>query len=129
MTHKVFAWLMLMDRVNTRNMLVRRHFLIGEDHSCMTCITRVLETNGNLLYDCTFARRCWENGITHYFIEIAILAGWNIWKKRNKVLSDGDNASHHDWLIILKKDLEILRYRLPPDKSSFIEGLLVTPPI
>ena len=57
MRHKVFAWLMLMDMVNTRDMLPRRHFDIGEDHSCLTCTTRALETNGHLFFGCTFAKR------------------------------------------------------------------------
>lgn len=37
MKHKVFAWLMFMGRVNTRNLLCRRHLNIGDDHSCLLC--------------------------------------------------------------------------------------------
>lgn len=32
---KVFGWLLLTDRLNTRNMLKRRHYNIGEDHNCI----------------------------------------------------------------------------------------------
>ena len=99
MRHKVFAWLMLMDRVNTRDMLLRRHFNIGEDHSCLMCNIDVLETNRHLLYECQFAIRCWDTiGIqwgterdiqimfntahtswhNPAFKEITIPAAWNI---------------------------------------------------
>ena len=37
MKHKVFAWLMFMDGVKTRDLLCRRHFNIGDDHSCLLC--------------------------------------------------------------------------------------------
>ena len=48
MRHKVFAWLMLMDKVNQRDMLLRRHFNIRENHSCWMCNTSDLETNKHL---------------------------------------------------------------------------------
>lgn len=56
MRHKVFAWLMLLDRVNTRDLLLRRHFFIGEDHACLLCNNTALETNKHLFYECTFAK-------------------------------------------------------------------------
>ena len=145
MRHKVFAWLMLMDRVNTRDFLLRRHFNIGEDHSCLMCNIDVLETNRHLLYECQFAIRCWDTiGIqwgaerdiqimfntaqtswhNPAFKEITILASWNIWKQRNKVLFDGEVASHLDWLRMFKKDLEILIFRTKGDTNTFIQGLI-----
>ena len=59
MRHKVFAWLMLLDRINTRDLLQRRHFNVGEDHNCPLCEHAILETNNHLLYECPFAIRCW----------------------------------------------------------------------
>ena len=60
MRHKVFAWLMLNDRVNTRDLLLRRHFNIGDDHDCPMCNMGVVETNAHLFYECPFAVKCWE---------------------------------------------------------------------
>ena len=37
MKHCVFAWPLLVDRINTRDMLKRRNFNIGDDHSCVLC--------------------------------------------------------------------------------------------
>ena len=66
MKMKVFAWLMLNDRVNTRGMLLRRHFYIGKDHRCPMCDMEVLETNTHLFYDCPFATKCWETVGIHW---------------------------------------------------------------
>ena len=60
------------------------------------------------------------------FKEITILAAWNIWKQRNKVLFDCEVASHLDWLRMFKKDLEILRFRRQGDTNTFIQGLIQT---
>lgn len=66
MKHKVFAWLILMDRVNTRDMLCRRHFNIGEDHSCLLCDTQPLETNKHLFFGCNFSAACWASLHIHW---------------------------------------------------------------
>lgn len=55
------------------------------------------------------------------FKEISILAAWNIWKQRNKVLFDGAQASHFDWLRMFKADLIILGFRLEAEKTTFLE--------
>ena len=60
------------------------------------------------------------------FKEITILAAWNIWKQRNKVLFDGEVASHLDWLRMFKNDLEILISRIQGDVVTFIQGLIQT---
>lgn len=143
MRHKVFAWLMLLDRVNTRDMLLRRHFNIGNDHDCPLCNLGVLETNEHLFYECPFATRCWEiiginwnnqlamqqkydqaraNWQRPLFKEVTILASWNIWKQRNKVVFDGEVATHLDWLRKLKEDFVILGYRINSQNLTFLEG-------
>ena len=142
MRHKVFAWLMLNDRVNTRDLLLRRHFNIGEDHKCPMCNMGVVETNAHLFYECSFATKCWdvvgiewENDldIQHryerarerwrgpLFKEITILTSWNIWKQRNREIFDGEVATHAEWLRKLKEDFVILGYRNNPQSFTFLE--------
>ena len=67
------------------------------------------------------AHNYWHNPA---FKEITILAAWNIWKQRNKVLFDGEVASHLDWLRMFKKDLEILTFRTKGDTNTFILGMI-----
>lgn len=56
---KVFTWLLLADRVNTRNMLARRHYNIDGDMSCRICTIGEEETVEHLFFACPFSKRCW----------------------------------------------------------------------
>lgn len=41
---KVFGWLLLVDTLNTHNMLKQRHYNIGTNFHCLLCETHVGET-------------------------------------------------------------------------------------
>ena len=55
---KVFGWLLIHDRLNTRNMLKRRHFNIGDDHTCLLCGLQVKETVDHMIFSCSFSQAC-----------------------------------------------------------------------
>jgi hypothetical protein len=55
---KFFAWLLLNDRFNTRNMLRRRQIFL-ENYNCPLCADSVEETLEHLFFDCPFAATCW----------------------------------------------------------------------
>lgn len=117
--HKVFAWLLLIDRLNTRDMLRRRHLDIGEVFSCLLCQPACDETQNHLFFDCKFSTSCWDvMGIQWavgldleatfeetkrawgkpIFTELVILGAWNIWKIRNHKLFDNMPQNREDWL-------------------------------
>ena len=106
----------------------------------------VIETNSHLFYEYPFAAKCWdvvgidwENDpdIQHkyerararwqgpLFKEITILTSWNISKQRNRVVFDGEAATHAEWLRKLKKDFVILGYRISPQNLTFLEGFSI----
>uniref|UniRef100_A0A453EW12 Reverse transcriptase zinc-binding domain-containing protein n=1 Tax=Aegilops tauschii subsp. strangulata TaxID=200361 RepID=A0A453EW12_AEGTS len=47
------------DRLNTRNMLKRRHYNIGSNLDCLLCGLHVEETVEHLFFHCTFSKECW----------------------------------------------------------------------
>jgi hypothetical protein len=51
--HKVFAWLLLSDRLNTR-ILKRRHFNIVNNFQCSLCTSGDEETLEHLFFSCPF---------------------------------------------------------------------------
>ena len=57
--HKVFFWLLISDRLSTRNILRRRHMLL-DSYSCVLCNSLVEESVDHLFADCSFARMCWD---------------------------------------------------------------------
>jgi hypothetical protein len=58
--HKVFFWLLLKDRLNTRNILKRKNMQL-DSFDCVICNSLLEETAGHLFLDCSFALACWDN--------------------------------------------------------------------
>lgn len=56
---KFFAWLLLNDRLNTRNMLRRRKKFLEEGYNCVLCQLGVEETIEHIFFDCTLSVRRW----------------------------------------------------------------------
>ena len=56
---KVFAWLVIMDRLNTKDMIIRRHWNIEDGPECVLCPTQHLETRDHLFFQCNFSARVW----------------------------------------------------------------------
>jgi len=56
---KFFAWLILVDRLNTKTMLQRRHFNVQDGTACIMCTTGEQETIEHLFFECPFAQQCW----------------------------------------------------------------------
>lgn len=104
--HKVCFWLLLRDRLSTRELL-RRKRMVLPDYSCVLCNANVDESLRHLFLDCPFANQCWalvniqtdedlsefqnlENfkvqlGVP-FFMEVIVLIRWAIWKARNDLI-------------------------------------------
>ena len=94
---KFFAWLLAVDRLNTRSMLLRRHFNVQPNSYCVFCASNSVEDLDHLFFSCPFASACWRKlgfrwpcivdindrvlnlqnvlGLP-YFMEIFIIAAW-----------------------------------------------------
>jgi hypothetical protein len=56
---KFFAWLILVDRLNTKTMLQRRHLNVQDGIACIMCSNGEQETIEHLFFSCSFAQTCW----------------------------------------------------------------------
>jgi hypothetical protein len=56
---KFFAWLLLNDRLNTRNILRRRNKVLEDGYNCVLCHEEVEETLEHLFFDCPSATCRW----------------------------------------------------------------------
>jgi hypothetical protein len=104
MRTKSFAWLLLNDRVNTRDMLLHKNWNVTKDTHCVLCPTRAYEDILHLFFNYNFSQRVWSYLQTDwsqaqdiqavafaarndfakpFFMEVVIIALWNIWKERN----------------------------------------------
>lgn len=147
MKHKVFMWLMFMDRVNTRDLLCRRHFNIGSDHSCLLCSSTPLETNSHLFFECGFSTDCWNAINVQWntnleiqemlketariwnqgmFKEVIMLGAWNIWKQRNAYYFDKISPTPQGWKRGMISDLQILKFRVKSKRADFLDNLITS---
>jgi hypothetical protein len=57
---RVFGWLLLMDRLNTKDLMTRKNWQIEGGRHCMLCDNEESETRDHLFFGCPFALACWE---------------------------------------------------------------------
>ena len=107
---KFFAWLLAAHRINTRNMLRRRHYNVGDDVNCALCQGGVEETVEHLFFGCPFSAQCWSSvfltlmGDSHrlcaihsgqrcwtqpMYMEVLMTGAWSIWKEHNNKIFRG----------------------------------------
>lgn len=115
---KVFAWLLVGDRLNTKNMLRRRHWNVTDNTHCELCPARRVEDWQYLFYHYNFNVRIWnylqtkwepgdsfeqvffkdsKSFLQHFISEVVILAAWQIWKQRNDVIFKKVQPSFRSW--------------------------------
>jgi hypothetical protein len=57
---KVFMWLFLVDRLNTRDMMERRHWTLDSGINWGMCPLAHRETWDRLFFNCDFVVKCWQ---------------------------------------------------------------------
>jgi hypothetical protein len=139
---KVFAWLLLMDRLNTKDLMLRKNWHVEGGSSCVLCSANALETRDRLLFQSPFADAWWDLigiqwncsfQISSCFIQAQILfrgpcfivvvvsAAWNIWKERNNFIFRNETPSLARWKVRFKSDLSLHQYRV---KATLVQPLL-----
>jgi hypothetical protein len=132
--HKVFFWLLLKDRLNTRTLLRQRAMLL-DSYTCDNCILQAEETVTHLFFRCSFARRCWSfirisppcstdliNTILRirrrwqvpWKLETIILLTWCIWKSRNNWVFNEIPPTVEGCRDMFKTEMNLLCHRVKP---------------
>jgi hypothetical protein len=139
---KVFSWLLILDRLNTRDLMTRKNWHLDSGSNCVLCNAATLETREHLFFECEFALRCWESIGIYWdtsvqisrrikyvkqnfdgpcFMEILACASWNIWKERNELIFQGQPASFVRWKVRFQKDLLLHQYKV---KAALVQPLI-----
>jgi hypothetical protein len=144
MRTKTFAWLLLRDRLNTRDMLKRRHWNVTDDTHYVLCPTRAYEDRVHLFFECNYSARIWNylqidwsgqgsldiqfiigqakrSFRQPFFMEVVIVACWHILLIRNAAIFIGERPTFARWKASFIHDMYMLQYRI---KAKFRPSLL-----
>lgn len=126
--YKFFFWLLLRDRLNTRNLLRSKNRNI-DDFSCVLCNSGSEETLEHMFFSCRFSQDCWDSLHIfwdlsldpldmviearrmfghHIFRKLMITACWIIWKMRNSIIFDNGTCSLPVWKQLFKEELGLV---------------------
>lgn len=130
----------MVDRLNTRNMLRGRHYIVADNnYSCMLCDNPLEETLLHLFFKCSFCVSCWALIVILWpdvncrfqmihaakaiwsrllFVEVFTIAAWSIWKERNNKYFMGIAHSLVSWKNQFKSDFAKMVHRTKESSSS-----------
>ena len=127
----MFFWLLLKDRLSTKNILKRKNMQLDSYH-CDLCQLSMEETCEHLFIECSFAKVCWnllgisfQMGLnisdcvtqlktqTHpvFYMMVTILMCWAIWTVRNDFIFKNVQPSVQAAKETFKKELSLLSLR------------------
>ena len=143
---KVFVWLLLANRLNTRGLLKRKHMKLRDDnYACLLCDRPPEETVEHLFFRCDFSSTCWGKlGITWplhgnrvqllhaakatwgrpMFMEVFIIASWSIWKERNNKLFRNMAPTVEGGTQRFKLDFGMMRHRIKQALVPFVDQVV-----
>lgn len=122
---KVFACLLLMDRLKTKDMLQQRHYNVHDGQYCVLCQDRQEETISRLFFYCSFSTSCWNiielnwdssddtqlkversrgNVNSMFYMKINVIAAWHIWNQQNGQILENIVPSVWNWNILFKNE-------------------------
>jgi hypothetical protein len=136
---KMFAWLLLSDRLNTKDMIQRRHWNVTDNYNCVLCAGHIHEDRDHLFFNCNFSTRVWNylqtnwghygtmvqtaemarRGFNHsFFTEVVIIACWNIWKVRNAFIFDHVRPRFATWRAQFIHDISLHAHRFKKEQKD-----------
>jgi hypothetical protein len=145
---KLFTWLLLNDRLNTRNILRRRGKFLEEGYNCVLCLDLIEETMDHLFFFCSSSEARWfaigiswdEDADIHeriliakrnfgfpFFMEVVMIGAWCIWNERNDLIFNGKQPCLASWKAQFKDEVLLHFYRikssLHPAIRSWLDSL------
>jgi hypothetical protein len=135
----------LNDRLNTRNILIRRKKFLQEGYNCVLCQDNVEETVEHLFFECPAAISRWfAFGITwtdsvdlfqkliiareasphSFFMEIFMISANCIWVERNAFILEGKAPSLSSWKAAFRHEVTNHLHRIKPSLHSSVHSWL-----
>jgi len=110
--HKFFFWLILKDRLSTRDMIRRRGMHL-DDYHCVLCQQSTEESTMHLLFYCPFAKDCWNLVNFQFTDHLSVLETFQAWNSLLKVKFSLDLFTLFCWGIWMVRNNVIFRSKNP----------------
>jgi hypothetical protein len=144
--HKFFFWLLLLDRLNTKDLMERKNFFV-ENSDCVLCQNGSHEDLIHLFFQCDFSQTFWwklgfkwdtDNSVIDmlidgkqrhnsiYFKEAIIVGCWSIWNHRNKFIFDSQIISQDRCFTMFKESFSLIMHRAKPSLKEGMQQWLDT---
>lgn len=138
---KFFAWLLLSDRLNTKDILRRRGKFLEEGYLCPLCHDGVVETFMHLFFECSSSTARWYwigiqwtvqgtvfQMLTHmkaqlnipHFMDLFMITAWCIWKERNDLVFNAKPPSLAAWKQRFMNEVKLHLCRFKPNFQHVI---------
>jgi hypothetical protein len=142
---KMFAWLLLGDRLNTRDMLQHRHWHVTKTYDCVLCPGQHRETRDHLFFMCQFSSRVWnylqifwnegDDMVTKarrefnqpFFVKVFLLSCHSIWKVRSAMIFDQVRPRFSTWKGQFVHDISLHAHRKDARKDKLLDWILHLP--
>jgi hypothetical protein len=132
--HKFFFWLLLQDRLNTKELMKRKKFFV-DNQRCVLCDDNAEEYMTHLFFQCDFSRNFWwrigiewntdldiidmvteanERTSLIFFKEAMMVGCWSIWNQRNKIIFENDQKDIELCYGFFKLSVSQVRHRVKP---------------
>ena len=138
--HNFFFWLLLQDRLNTRDLLTRKTFYL-EDTACVLYSDDLMEYMQHLFFGCDFSQSFWwrlnqewnydlglyEMLLDGYgrsghscFKECLIIGCWSLWNNRNTLIFDNGHLRIDICISLFREFFSLVMHKAKP---SLQEGM------
>lgn len=130
---KFFTWLILLDKLNTKSMLARRNFNVQPNCLCVMCNDGLrgpsiicslnvtlprnagisLGFNGSMMTISTGRLNVVTSWLVYlFFMEIFLIAAWELWKIRNRLVFYGIQVFSNRWFTNFKEEAALQSHRI-----------------
>jgi hypothetical protein len=124
--HKFFFWILLNDRLNTRNLLKRKNMDL-QDYNCILCTRKVEEDLMHLFFECPFSKWCWRLVIVHWNTSLPpqdMLIRSRRQFNSIAVIFDGASISLRRWKEAFKDEFSLILHRAKSSKKALLQDWL-----
>lgn len=139
-----FLWLVLRDRINTRNLLKRKNRQLPS-YDCKLCQAHTEETLMHLLFECSFSMACWAYlGLqwdtslmpdamlnlsrrifnSWIFREVLIVGSWTIWCHRNAIIFNNARVNLSRWKQCFREEMSMVDLRAKPSVKALVDQFI-----